>query len=100
MDDVCGSFLAWKKSPRCGGLEWKIHSTLHSHDTASIFSLIFPDNIILMTTAIDSMLHQIDFVGMDTMFIPYQCGYIMDWLSQMVPLIMVLATSGPRFTQA
>ena len=53
-----------------------------------------------MTAAINSMLHQINFVGMDAMFIPYQCGSIMDWLSQMVPLITVLATSGPRFTQA
>ena len=53
-----------------------------------------------MTTAIDYMLRHIEFVGMNDMFIPYQYGSIMDWLSQMVTLITVLATSGPQFTQA
>ena len=53
-----------------------------------------------MTKAIASMLHHIYFMGMETMFIHYQCGFIMDWLSQMVPLIAVLDTSGPQFIHA
>ena len=100
VDDVCDSLLSWTKSASYGGIKWQIHSTFYSHDTASIFSLIFSEHVILMTKAIDSMLHHIKFMGMDTMLIPYQCGFIMDWLSQMVPLITVLDTSGPQFTHA
>ena len=99
VDDVCGSFLSWTNYASCGGIKWQIHSAFYSHDNASIFSLIFPEHKILMTTVIDSMLHHIDFMGMDAIFIPYQCGSMMDWLSQTVPLITVLDASGPRFIQ-
>ena len=77
-----------------------MHYAFHSQDNSAIFRAMFPEHTTLMTSSISFGLKYIDAVGMDTMFIHYQYGSIMDWLSKMLTLVTILDTSYSRFTLA
>lgn len=53
-----------------------------------------------LSSYIPSMLHTIDFVGMDALFIPYKNGSILDWLPNMLSMVTCLQTSLDGFIQA
>ena len=60
-------------------LYWKIHYAFHNRNVYVIFKGMFPVHITQMISAIDTELPYIDVAGMDAIFIPYQCGSILEW---------------------
>ena len=57
-----------------------------------LFKKLFPDHPFTVSPTLEPTLSEMNIIGMDAMFIPYQCGSVLDWLSSAISIILKLAS--------
>ena len=97
---MTGSFTGWSISGDYGATDWQFDKIYTSQSTATLFPILFPDHPISKLSTLREHSLRLDYTGIDTMFIPYHCGILSNWLLQMICIINSLVKNCPRFQQA
>ena len=89
VDNVCGPFISWSYLDKSGVIKWYVDCAFTCQSTTRLFSALLPDQKFILLSALYTAHLMYNYAGMNTMYIPYQCGTIADWLLDMVDIINI-----------
>ena len=97
IDDICGTFTSYAPSTSCNSIHWNYIYWLTSSSNSKLFQLLFPSINILSLSVFNADTPQVNFRGMDSMYISHHCGIVADWNVTMMDIINELIQSCTLF---
>ena len=86
IDDVVGLFQSYCSSYHSRTINLNINKVFTCNATILLFHVLFPDHDISFLSENQGSCLDRNYTGIDTMFVPCNCGTISDWLVNMVGL--------------
>ena len=106
INDVGGSFHSWTLTEMTSSMTWVSENIYSSTQLSTIFAMLYPNIQYKIVEDLKSLLTlhpgiwQSQVVGLDSMFVPYLCGSVAEWLLDMISLLSCLSQSSNGFNLA
>ena len=92
-DDICGAVTTHASSSSCNSIHWNYTHYFSISFTSKLFQLLFPSISILLMLSFNAATPQVNFRGIDGMYIPHHCSNVVDWIMTMIDSINGLTQS-------